>query len=400
MSPEPTSPRIVVYLTGIPKATALPPFAAALAATQAELVRLFQTRLDEGVVIGAVLSGCTIPEIEGTLRHFAQAHGLELYLEPCTSCSAPPRNASRLCVTLLGTLGARAVGEVTSRLLEAGFVVDEARSLGEHALVGVELMASRAAPFGPADQEALRSTLLGQGPGLGIDVAVQLDDFYRRSRRLLCMDVDSTFVKGEFIDELAALAGVKAEVAEITARAMRGELDFPGALRARVRLLRGLPMARARELCDHFELNPGAGELVRTVRRLGLRVGLVSGGFDFFVDMLKERYALDFAFANQLEVRDGVLTGEVVGSIVDAPRKAQLLRDMAHVFNVKLEQTIAVGDGANDIQMLQAAGLGIAYQAKPKLKEVADLAFDHHTRLDTLLYLMGFDAVEASRALE
>jgi phosphoserine phosphatase len=400
MTPVSTSPRLVVYLMGVPALAPLPPFAAALATTSAQLVRLFQTRLDQGVVLGAVIDGCSLEEVEGTLQTFAQEHSLKLYIEPCLTCAAPPVNLARLCVTLLGALGTKAVGEITQRLVAAGFAVDEARSLGEHTLVGVELMASRSAALEPREQAALRSTLLGESSSLGIDVAVQLDDIYRRSRRLLCMDVDSTFVKGEFIDEMAELAGVKAEVAEITARAMRGELDFPGALRARVRLLRGLPMTRAKELCQKFELNPGAGELVRTVKRLGLRVGLVSGGFDFFVEMLKERYGLDFAFANQLEVRGGVLTGEVVGSIVDAPRKAQLLRDMAHVYSVKLEQTIAVGDGANDIQMLQAAGLGIAYQAKPKLKEVANLAFDHHTRLDTLLYLMGFDAVEASRALE
>lgn len=400
MSQANASQRTIVYLTGVSTVPPLPAFAAALAGTTAQLVRLFQTRLDEGVVIGAVLDGSTTPEMQATLEPFAQAHGLHLYLEPCISCAAPARSEFRLCVTLLGALGARPVGEVTQRLGEAGFVVDEVRSLGEHALVGVELMASRSSPLDRAGQTALRSTLLAQGPGLGIDVAVQADDFYRRSRRLLCMDVDSTFVKGEFIDELAELAGVKAEVADITARAMRGELDFSGALRARVRMLKGLPMSRARQLCDRFELNPGAGELVRTVRRLGLRVGLVSGGFDFFVEMLKDRFGLDFAFANELEVQGGVLTGEVLGSIVDATRKAQLLRDMARVYSVKLEQTIAVGDGANDIQMLQAAGLGIAYQAKPKLKEVADLAFDHHTRLDMLLYLMGFDAVEASRALE
>lgn len=400
MSPVSTSPRLVVYLMGVPAAAPLPAFAAALASTKAELVRLFQTRLDQGVVLGAVIDGCSQDDIEGTLQTFAQSQGLKLYIEPCLSCADPQIKLARLCVTLLGALGTKAVGEITERLVAAGFAVDEARSLGESSLVGVELLASRPAALEPREQAALRSTLLGESPALGIDVAVQLDDIYRRSRRLLCMDVDSTFVKGEFIDEMADLAGVKAEVAEITARAMRGELDFPGALRARVRLLRGLPMTRAKELCQKFELNPGAGELVRTVKRLGLRVGLVSGGFDFFVEMLKERYGLDFAFANQLEVRGGVLTGEVVGSIVDAPRKAQLLRDMAHVYNVKLEQTIAVGDGANDIQMLQAAGLGIAYQAKPKLKEVANLAFDHHTRLDTLLYLMGFDAMETSRALE
>jgi len=401
MSQTPTPQRIVVYLTGVTPGPVLPALAARLTTTPARVVRLFQHRLAEGVVIGAVLE-CTGPaEVESALRRFASERGLHIDLQ--TSPERPPAEgrAFRVCVTLLGALSdAQALSQVTRHLAEADFVVDEVRSLGADALVGVELVASQPTALDPQRYAALRSALLKQGPALGIDVAVQLDDFYRRGKRLLCMDVDSTFVKGEFIDELAEMVGVKAEVSDITARAMRGELDFQGSLRARVRLLRGLPMARARELCDRFELSPGAGELVQTVRRLGLRVGLVSGGFTFFVEMLRDRFGLDFAFANELEVKDGVLTGEVVGAIVDGQRKAQLLRDMAHVFNVKLEQTIAVGDGANDIQMLEAAGLGIAYQAKPKLKEVADLSFDHHTRLDTLLYLMGFDAVEARAALE
>jgi phosphoserine phosphatase len=151
-------------------------------------------------------------------------------------------------------------------------------------------------------------------------------------------------------------------------------------------------MSRARELCAKFELTPGAAELVRTVKQLGMKVGLVSGGFDFFVETLKDRFGLDFTFANELEVEDDKLTGNVIGTIVDSKRKAQVLKDMSHVFGVRLEQTIAAGDGANDIEMLRAAGLGIAYQAKPRLQEVADTRFNHGDRLDALLYLMGFDA--------
>jgi phosphoserine phosphatase len=188
------------------------------------------------------------------------------------------------------------------------------------------------------------------------------------------------------------MMGVKEEVAQITARAMQGELDFEESLRERVKLLRGLPMNRARELCERFELSPGADDLVRTVKQLGMKVGLVSGGFDFFVETLKDRFGLDFTFANELEVEDDVLTGRVIGTVVDSKRKAQVLKDMCHVFGIRLEQTIAAGDGANDIEMLQTAGLGIAYQAKLRLQEVADTRFNKNDRLDTLLYLMGFDA--------
>src|SRR5690606_17513412 len=195
-------------------------------------------------------------------------------------------------------------------------------------LRGANILAQRSQPLKLADLKSVRAQLLGMSHDLKVDLAVQRDDVYRTSKRLLCMDVDSTFVKGEFIDELAALGGVKEQVAQITERAMRGELDFEESLRARVKHLRGLPLTRAQELCDHFELSPGAGELVQTVRQLGMRVGLVSGGFDFFVEKLKRRFNLDFAFANELEVENGLLTGEVVGTVVDSKRKAQVLKDM------------------------------------------------------------------------
>jgi phosphoserine phosphatase len=157
-------------------------------------------------------------------------------------------------------------------------------------------------------------------------------------------------------------------------------------------LLKGLPMSEARALAEKSELTPGAQNFVRTLQSLGFRVGLVSGGFDFFVDDLKSRFGLDFAFSNELEVKDGIVTGNVRGTIVDGERKAQILRDMAKVYNLRLEQTVAVGDGANDVLMLQTAGLGIAFRAKPKLQEVADMSLNHNERLDTLLYLMGFNA--------
>jgi len=169
---------------------------------------------------------------------------------------------------------------------------------------------------------------------------------------------------------------------------MRGELDFRQALHERVASLKGLPFEKAKGLLEKVPLTPGAETLVRTLKDLGFHVGLVSGGFDFFVDELKRRFGLDFAFANQLEVRDGLLTGKVSGSIVDAERKAQLLRDMAQVYRCRLEQTVAIGDGANDRLMLQEAGLGIAFHAKPKLQEVAHASFNRNW-LDSVLYLMG-----------
>jgi phosphoserine phosphatase len=206
------------------------------------------------------------------------------------------------------------------------------------------------------------------------------------------MDVDSTFMKGELIDELAELVGKKAEVAAITARAMRGEIDFKQALAERVMLLKDLPLERAKGLSRRAELTPGADRFVHVLRSLGYKVGLVSGGFTFFVDELKARFGLDFAISNELEVENEKLTGRVRGAVVDGERKAQVLKDMAQAFNFRVEQTVAVGDGANDVRMLETAGLGIAFRAKPKLQEVADMSLNHNERLDTLLYLMGYSA--------
>lgn len=323
---------------------------------------------------------------------FASARGISVcarHEETGGSCGG-----ARVLVTVLGDLeNPEKLAQVAERLETHGYRIDETRPLGRTSFVGVELLLE---PTNAADFMGLRRSLITLGAAHALDLAVQKDDFFRRSRRLLCMDVDSTFVKGEFIDELAELAGVKQQVATITARAMRGELDFQAALRERVALLKGLPTSRAAELCSRYELSPGAEDLVRGAQRLGIKVGLVSGGFDFFVDILRKKYELDFAFANALEAKDGVLTGRVLGTIVDATRKAQVLRDMAQVHRIRLEQTIAIGDGANDIQMLETAGLGVAYRAKPRLQEVADARIEQSDRLDTLFYMLGHDACEVA----
>lgn len=400
MKPEAAPASQILHLSGPDKPGILADLAQLIADANADVLELNQSSVEGSLVIALVVAGSADGPAEQAIRAYAERRGLHLDVMRGQHVETDVE-ACGVCVTLLGALSdARPLAHVARILASRGLNVRQTRSLGRPVLSGLELCAVRNDGGRLALEELrdLRSQLLALGPELGIDLAVQRDNFYRRSKRLLCMDVDSTFVKGEFIDELAELAGVKSQVSEITAAAMRGELDFKSALRQRVKLLHGLPMSRAKELCSRFELTPGGDDLVRTAKQLGLRVGLVSGGFDFFVEMLKEKFGLDFAFANQLEVEHGVLTGNVVGTIVDSERKAQVLRDMAHVYGVHMEQTIAVGDGANDILMLEAAGLGIAYQAKPRLQEVADSRFNHHERLDTLLYLMGFDALEVTSA--
>lgn len=384
------SRRQVLHLTGRDTPGAVSDICALLAECEARLIHLGQSSVHGCLTLNVEIEGGQSDTL-GKAREFAAERRLVLEITELPSTTSRELGCS-VWVTILGDVSdGLTISGICQILREENLAIRRVDSIGRRDLMGVNILANKTS-VSNAELRAIRRKLLARGQELNVDLAVQRDDVYRTSKRLLCMDVDSTFVKGEFIDELADLAGVKAQVADITARAMRGELDFEASLRARVALLKGLPMSRARELCDHFELSPGADDLVRTVKRLGMRVGLVSGGFDFFVEQLKERFGLDFTFANELEVENELLTGKVIGNVVDSARKAQVLKDMSHVFGIRPEQTIAVGDGANDIEMIQAAGLGIAYQAKARLQEVADARFNQHDRLDTLLYLMGYDA--------
>lgn len=389
--------RKVLHLSGKDPKGVLPEFCALIASLGAELVHLSQSSVHGCLVVTAEVL-CESASLQERAAAFAQELGLRLEITDLPPFSQPAAECG-VWVTALGNLTSGvALGELTRHVRASGLSIARVESISAQGLLGVNLLATRREPISRADFSGLREGVLRLAPALSVDLAVQRDDVYRSSKRLLCMDVDSTFVKGEFIDELAELCGVKSQVAEITARAMRGELDFEASLRERVRLLRGLPVEKARSLCEHFELTPGADDLVRMVKSLGMKVGLVSGGFDFFVEFLKRRFGLDFAFANELGVDGDALSGEVLGTVVDSHRKAQVLKDMAHVFDIQLAQTVAAGDGANDIEMLKVAGLGIAYQAKPRLREVADTSFTQNDRLDSLLYLMGLDARKLNSA--
>ncbi|MGE0320922.1 MAG: phosphoserine phosphatase SerB [Polyangiaceae bacterium] len=391
--------RIILHVAGPDRPGVTAKLAEVIASEHARLVNIGQSVLHGYLNLSAVID---LPTTSGALREIlfsVSALGLKVDVAPFTAemeeTPFPPRSA--LCVSFLGALGdGSSLAEITRYIAGKNLNIRQIRPLSDDGFSGVELIAdSEEKELTDTDVMELRGDLLAMGARLHVDMAVQRDDIFRRNKRLVCMDVDSTFVNGEFIDELAELCGVKDRVAEITKRAMAGELDFSGALRERVKLLEGLPMERARSLSDRFELNPGAETFVKILKSLGFRVGLVSGGFDFFVDELRQRFSLDFAFANELEVKDGLLTGNVLGTIVDPQRKAQLLKDMAKTYEVRLEQTVAIGDGANDIFMLQTAGLGIAYRAKPKLQAVADMSLNHNEgRLDALLHLMGFTAQE------
>lgn len=241
----------------------------------------------------------------------------------------------------------------------------------------------------PADVARLKAEFLQVGVELGVDIAFQLDSIYRRNRRLAVFDMDSTLIEVEVIDELAKAAGVGAQVTAITDRAMRGEIDFRESFKKRLALLKGLPESVLKEIADNLPLTEGAENLFAELKKLGYRTAILSGGFSYFANKLQAKLGIDYVYANELEIVDGKLTGEAVEPIVDAQRKADLLKELARKENISLEQTIAVGDGANDLPMLGLAGLGVAFRAKPLVKRSAKQAIST-LGLDGILYLLGY----------
>lgn len=241
----------------------------------------------------------------------------------------------------------------------------------------------------PIDKAAMQSELMKLSNELSFDISMQQDDIYRRCRRLICFDMDSTLIETECIDQLAERAGVGDKVRAITESAMRGEIDFKESFTQRVALLKGLDASVMKEIAESLPITEGVDRLMTVLKRTGYKIAVLSGGFTYFGNYLKSLYGIDYVYANELEVEDGKLTGRYVGDIVDGKRKAELLRLLAQVENVHISQTIAVGDGANDLPMLQTSGLGIAFHAKPKVKATAQQSIST-IGLDGVLYFLGF----------
>ncbi len=339
------------------------------------------------------------PGVEGSLRVTVHRWAEELKLQAeiiSGTGDNRPRREGRSHVTVLGhPLTASAVSGLTSRITAAGGNIDRVFRLAKYPVTAVELAVSGVAT------DVLRAELAQEAATQRLDIAVVQAGLQRRAKRLVVMDVDSTLIQDEVIELFAAHAGCEEEVAKVTAAAMAGELDFEESLRARVALLAGLDASVTDKVRSEVRLTPGARTLIRTLQRLGFQVAIVSGGFTQVTDHLVELLGLDFAAANTLEVVDGKFTGRVTGEIVDRAGKARWLARFAEQAKVPLEQTVAIGDGANDLDMLNAAGLGVAFNAKPVVREAADTSVNVPF-LDTVLYLLGItrEEVEAADALD
>jgi phosphoserine phosphatase len=302
------------------------------------------------------------------------------------------RPEGRSHVTVLGSpLRSTAVAAIAGRIADSGANIDRIERMARYPVTAIDLHVSGTAP------DRLRVLLTEEAARQGVDVAVQSADMIRRGMRLIVMDVDSTLIQGEVIEMLAAHAGCEGEVARVTEQAMRGELDFADSLRERVALLAGLDAACLDTVYDDLVLSPGARTTVRTLKRLGYRFAIVSGGFSQITDRLAEDLGIDFSAANELEVIDGKLTGRLLGDIVDRAGKATALRRFAAEAGVPVAATIAIGDGANDLDMLSAAGLGIAFNAKPVVQQAAHTAVNV-PYLDTVMYLLGISREEIEAA--
>jgi phosphoserine phosphatase len=280
---------------------------------------------------------------------------------------------------------------IAGRIADCGANIDRIERMARYPVTAIELHVSG------VDPEVLRPLLASEAANQGIDIAVQPATLLRRSMRLIVMDVDSTLIQGEVIEMLAAHAGCEAQVAAITEAAMRGDIDFEESLRSRVALLEGVPETAIDEVYDAIVLAPGARTMVRTLRRLGYRFAIVSGGFSQITDRLAADLGIHYARANRLEVVDGRLTGRIVGDVVDRAGKAAALREFAAEVGVPVGAVIAIGDGANDLDMLNAAGLGIAYNAKPMVRDAADASVTV-PYLDTIMYLLGISREEVEAA--
>lgn len=389
---------VLMTVTGRDKPGVTSVLFAALTRHGVDVLDVEQVVIRDRLVLGVLVATDHDPEqLQESVEQAMATVGMRVDIEIDAEDGEADKLASTHVLVVLGQpVTARSFSEIARRLAAIDVNIDSIQRIADYPVTGLQLHVSADESEGPAD-ELLTSEMAELSSGLGVDVAVERTGLSRRAKRLVVFDVDSTLIQGEVIEMLAAKAGREAEVRKVTEQAMRGELDFAESLRKRVAVLEGLPATVLDEVAAELELTPGARTTVRTLRRLGFHTGVVSGGFTRIIDALVDDLGLDFSAANDLEIVDGKLTGRVLGEIVDRPGKAKALRRFADEYDVPKGQCVAVGDGANDIDMLSAAGLGVAFNAKPALREVADTALSHPF-LDAVLFVLGVTRAEVEAA--
>jgi phosphoserine phosphatase len=387
---------VLATVTGRDRPGVTAAFFAALAAHDVDVRDVEQVVIRDRMVLAVLLElQGEVSALRSSVVSAAHALGMECEVAAAQDSRAARRSAGRARshVIVLGhPLRPGALSSVTQRIADLGGNIESITQLSTEPVSAVELLVST------SDEAELRAALVQAAEDTGVDIAVEPAGLRRRAKRLVVLDVDSTLIQDEGIDVLATRAGVGEQVAHVTARAMAGELDFTESLVRRVELLAGLPVSDVYAARDTLRLTPGARTFVHTLRRLGFHVGVVSGGFTVFTDRFVAELELDFAAANELEVADGRLTGRLVGEVVDRAGKAKALTRFAEQFGVPLSQTVAVGDGANDIDMLDAAGLGIAFNAKAALRAAADTSVNV-PYLDSVLFVLGISREEIDEAV-
>ena len=393
MSINSTKPEtLLITLTGKDRPGVTSSVFATLSQAGVEVLDVEQILLRQRLILGVLV---TVPRDWKRLKNAveATAHDLDMTVEiERGTGDNRARREGRSHVTVIGSpLKAGAMSAIAGRIADCGGNIDRIERMARYPVTAIDLHVSG------ADPHALRTLLATEAAAQGIDVAVQPANLLRRGMRLIVLDVDSTLIQGEVIEMLAAYAGFEEEVATVTEAAMRGELDFEQSLRARVRLLEGLDASVLDKVYDEIVITPGARTMVRTLRRLGYRFAIVSGGFSQITDRLADDLGIHYARANELEIVDGKLTGQIVGDVLDRAGKATALREFAEKVGVAEAAVIAIGDGANDLDMLNAAGLGIAYNARPVVQEAADTSVNV-PYLDAIMYLLGISREEIEAA--